>query len=115
MRLSREKAIRFNSCQGSLDGCPTNSDDAMPISNPVPLNSIDPKDIEGPSCSSQEESIPGIDSSDRAFLENIFNLMRKEETFSGQVKLMEWIMQIHNSAVLQSYVCSLLLCLNWSD
>ncbi|XXG80651.1 hypothetical protein AAC387_Pa09g1467 [Persea americana] len=104
VRLSREKAIRFNSCKEFPDGCPTNSDDAILLNNPVPLNSLDPKDVEGPSCSSQEESVPGIDSSDKNFLENIFNLMRKEETFSGQEKLMEWVLQIHNSAVLQSFI-----------
>ncbi|XP_020580632.1 homeobox protein LUMINIDEPENDENS [Phalaenopsis equestris] len=68
----------------------------------VLVSSIDAKPIQvvPPSSSSQEESIPGIDEDDKKFLENIFNLMRKEGTFSGQVKLMEWILQIHNSAVL---------------
>ncbi|KAJ6797973.1 homeobox protein LUMINIDEPENDENS [Iris pallida] len=54
----------------------------------------------GPSSSQKEETIPGVDSDDKRFLENIFNLMRKDQTFSGQVKLMEWILQIHNTAVL---------------
>ncbi|XP_020698720.1 homeobox protein LUMINIDEPENDENS isoform X1 [Dendrobium catenatum] len=68
----------------------------------VPVSSIDSKPIQVvvPSSSSQEESIPGIYEDDKKFLENIFNLMRKEGTFAGQVKLMEWILQIHNSAVL---------------
>ncbi|XP_058107445.1 uncharacterized protein LOC131251019 [Magnolia sinica] len=30
--------------------------------------------------------------------------MRKEETFSGQVKLMEWVLQIHNSVVLHWFL-----------
>ncbi|XP_042476328.1 homeobox protein LUMINIDEPENDENS-like isoform X2 [Macadamia integrifolia] len=100
VRLSKEKVVKSNASKASQDGSSTVSDPSMPIDQ-VPLNSVDPKTVEGvPSCSSQEEALPDIDNSDKTFLENIFNLMRKEETFSGQVKLMEWILQIHNSAVL---------------
>ncbi|XP_058084253.1 homeobox protein LUMINIDEPENDENS-like [Magnolia sinica] len=112
VRLSREKTIRFSACEASPEGSKaspngiiSNSDNVMPVSNPVPVNSVDPKTAEeGPSSSSQEENIPGIEDSDKTFLENIFNLMRKEETFSGQVKLMEWVLQIHNSAVLHWFL-----------
>jgi hypothetical protein len=48
----------------------------------------------------QEEVHPSAESEDKKFLESIFALMRKEETFSGQVKLMEWILQINNVTVL---------------
>lgn len=48
----------------------------------------------------QEETHPGVESEDKKFLESIFALMQKEETFSGQVKLMEWILQINNATVL---------------
>ena len=48
----------------------------------------------------QEEVHPGVESEDKKFLESIFALMRKEETFSGQVKLLEWILQINNVTVL---------------
>jgi len=48
----------------------------------------------------QEEVHPGVESEDKKFLESIFALMQKEETFSGQVKLMEWILQINNVTVL---------------
>ncbi|KAJ4957252.1 hypothetical protein NE237_014035 [Protea cynaroides] len=100
VRLSKEKVVRSNASKVSQDECSTSSDPAMPIYQ-VPLNSVDSKTVEEvPSCSSQEETLPDIDSSDKTFLENIFNLMRKEETFSGQMKLMEWILQIHNSSVL---------------
>lgn len=58
---------------------------------------------DGPSCPSQEAT-PGMDSDDRKFLENIFSLMRKEQAFSGRLKLMEWVLQIHNSAVLSWYL-----------
>ena len=68
--------------------------------NPKPVD-------EGPSCSLQEETSPCVDSDDKKFLENIFNLMRKEQTFSGRVKLMEWVLQIHNSAVLSWYIIQL--------
>ncbi|CAO1942942.1 unnamed protein product [Urochloa humidicola] len=52
----------------------------------------------------QEEVHPGVESEDKKFLESIFALMRKEETFSGQVKLMEWILQINNVTVLSWFV-----------
>ncbi|KAE8779729.1 homeobox protein LUMINIDEPENDENS [Hordeum vulgare] len=48
----------------------------------------------------QEEVAPGVESEDKKFLDSIFALMRKEETFSGQVKLMEWILQINNATIL---------------
>lgn len=48
----------------------------------------------------QEEVHPRVESEDKEFLESIFALMQKEETFSGQVKLMEWILQINNVTVL---------------
>ncbi|XP_077224732.1 homeodomain-like superfamily protein isoform X2 [Tasmannia lanceolata] len=109
VRLSREKAIRFNASKASPDGCSIEFTHAVPVSDQVPVNSVDPKNVnsvdpknveEAPKCSSQEEIIPGLDSADKNFHENIFILMRKEETFTGQVKLMEWILQTHNSAVL---------------
>ncbi|CAO2195800.1 unnamed protein product [Urochloa humidicola] len=52
----------------------------------------------------QEEVHPSVESEDKKFLESIFALMRKEETFSGQVKLMEWILQINNVTVLSWFV-----------
>lgn len=71
----------------------------------APLNTMDPMVIqEGPSSSLQEENFPGIDASDKNFVENIFDMMRKEETFSGQVKLMEWIMRIQNASVLYRFL-----------
>lgn len=60
-----------------------------------------PINTEGPSCSTQDEDIPlGMNDVDKHFVENIFTLMRKEDKFSGQVKLMEWILQIQDSSVL---------------
>ncbi|KAI8522727.1 hypothetical protein RHMOL_Rhmol13G0019400 [Rhododendron molle] len=82
------------------DGVPLNTNPSLPI-YPVPLSTVGPvSSEEGPSCSAQEETIPGLDDAGRHFVDNIFSLMRKEETFSGQVKLMEWILQIQNSSVL---------------
>ncbi|KAF8401507.1 hypothetical protein HHK36_012447 [Tetracentron sinense] len=106
VRLSREKVIRSNACNASQDWCPTSSDPAMPIDQ-VPLNSVDPNTVEQASpCSTHEETIPGnvIDDPDRTFLENIFSLLKKEETFSGQVKLMEWIMKIQSASVLNWFL-----------
>ncbi|KAK1319723.1 Homeobox protein LUMINIDEPENDENS [Acorus calamus] len=71
----------------------------------APLNSLVTKPAEeGPSCTSQEDAIPDIDDFDQKFVRNIFSLMQKEETFSGQVKLLEWILQIQNSAVLDWFL-----------
>ncbi|KAJ8497672.1 hypothetical protein OPV22_008224 [Ensete ventricosum] len=55
---------------------------------------------EGCRSLSQEKTVPGVDSDDKEFLDNIFNLMRKEDTFSGQVKLLQWVLCIQNTAVL---------------
>ncbi|KAA8549189.1 hypothetical protein F0562_000873 [Nyssa sinensis] len=105
VQLSREKAVRSNASKEELqDGLPTNSDSLLPI-NPVPLNSVGPTSIEeGSSCSKHDEILPGIDDFDKNFLENIFSMMRKEETFSGQVKVMDWILQIQNSSVLNWFL-----------
>ncbi|XP_059659526.1 homeobox protein LUMINIDEPENDENS [Cornus florida] len=104
VRLSREKALRANACKEEVqDGVSTSSDPMIPI-NTVPLNSVGPTNVEGPSCSTQDEILPGIDDSDKNFIENIFAMMRNEETFSGQVKLMEWILQVQNSSVLNWFL-----------
>ncbi|CAL9071645.1 unnamed protein product [Musa textilis] len=55
---------------------------------------------EGCQSLSLEKTVPGVDSDDKEFLDNILNLMRKEDTFSGQVKLLEWVLRIQNTAVL---------------
>ncbi|GJM91967.1 hypothetical protein PR202_ga08390 [Eleusine coracana subsp. coracana] len=52
----------------------------------------------------EEEVVPGVESADKKFLDSIFALMRKEETFSGQVKLMEWILQINNVTILSWFL-----------
>ncbi|TXG63491.1 hypothetical protein EZV62_010485 [Acer yangbiense] len=73
--------------------------------NPVPLNSVGPPSVEESlACSAHDDSLVGIDDLDKYFVVNIFNLLRKEETFSGQVKLMEWILKIQNSSVLSWFL-----------
>ncbi|KAK8283341.1 hypothetical protein V6Z12_D08G088000 [Gossypium hirsutum] len=101
VRLSREKALRSNACKEAEDGVlPTGSEAVIPV-EPVPLNSVGPvSSEEAPSCSTQDDSLTGIDELDKHFVENIFSKMHKEETFSGQVKLMEWTLQILNPSVL---------------
>ncbi|KAL5561526.1 hypothetical protein UlMin_031273 [Ulmus minor] len=97
-RLSREKSIKSNTCPELLDGVSVSSD---PSINPVPLNTIVPTNAEeAPSSSANNDALSSMDELDKQFVENIFNLMRNEETFSGQVKLLEWILQIQNSSVL---------------
>lgn len=99
--MSREKTIKSNASSEQHDGVPASSD-------PVPLNTIGPASVEEtPSCSNNDDTLPGLDDLDKQFVENIFNLMRKEETFSGQVKLMEWILRIQSSAVLCWYLSSI--------
>ncbi|PIA44474.1 hypothetical protein AQUCO_01700223v1 [Aquilegia coerulea] len=89
----------------TLEGLCSTNESAMHVINPTPLNSMDPKAVgEAPSCSSKEETVPGADDFEKKFIENIFSSMRKEETFSGQVKLMEWILQVQNSSVLYWFV-----------
>ena len=83
-----------------------NSEAPVPlnIDTPVPLNTIKPSNVDnGPSCSTQDSELSGIDGIDKHFVQTIFSMMQKEETFSGQVKLMEWILQIQNSSVLCWY------------
>ncbi|KAK0582114.1 hypothetical protein LWI29_021628 [Acer saccharum] len=94
-------------CVIPTDPVPLNS--VVPTSviptNPVPLNSVGPPSVEeSPACSALDDSLVGIDDLDKYFVVNIFNLLRKEETFSGQVKLMEWILKIQNSSVLSWFL-----------
>lgn len=98
IRLSREKAIQSAEHVKEQDGSLSSNLDVQ--NHPVPLNSMGPLSIEAPSCSTQNEVLPDTDDSDKYFIDNIFSLLRKEETFSGQVKLMEWILQIKNASVL---------------
>lgn len=130
VRLSRDKVTRIDASRASSIGCSLSSEQCLPVSEAASTSSVDNMMIreqitvtgnamiistvrdgqqdttdlkkveEGPSSTMLEETVPGIDTNDRKFLDNIFNLMRKEETFSGQVKLMEWVLQIHNAAVL---------------
>lgn len=100
VRLSREKANRSSSCKEVLDGIPLGCDPNEPLTA-VPLDSVAPISTEEGSTSlTQNEVVQSADQSDKYFIDNIFSLMRKEESFSGQVKLMEWILQIQNSSVL---------------
>ncbi|XVF72565.1 hypothetical protein PTKIN_Ptkin12aG0131500 [Pterospermum kingtungense] len=101
LRLSREKAQRSNGCKQTTEGVAPTVSDAMIAVEPVPLNSVGPVNAEeAPSCSTQDDAVTAIDELDNHFFENIFSKMQKEETFSGQVKLMEWILQIQNPSVL---------------
>lgn len=101
--MSREKAVKTNADQEVHDRALARSDSLIPI-NAVPLNSIGPSKIEeAPSTSTQDEALPILDDSDKQFVDNIFNLMQKEETFLGKEKLMEWILQIQNEMVLCWY------------
>ncbi|KAK9084192.1 hypothetical protein Scep_030663 [Stephania cephalantha] len=105
VRLSREKSIKSDVCKISSDGNLPGSDSSIPTINPAPLNSLEPSTTEeAPSCSSQEVTIPGIEDSDKTFVDNIFSSMRKEVTFSGQVKLMDWILQVQNPSVLSWFL-----------
>uniref|UniRef100_A0A803NB61 Homeobox domain-containing protein n=1 Tax=Chenopodium quinoa TaxID=63459 RepID=A0A803NB61_CHEQI len=99
VRLSRERAIRANGNKELQDIISADSDLMLPIDT-TPLSSIGPDVEEAPSCSNQDEGLPGLGESEKDFVENIFSSMCKEETFSGQVKLMDWILQIENPTIL---------------
>ncbi|KAL5060512.1 hypothetical protein RYX36_032116 [Vicia faba] len=98
VQLSKERALKSNSCAESLD-VQMNSDPVRSI-NPAPLNSVGATNVEEASCSTQEAALSDLDDLDKQFVENIFGLMQKEETFCGQEKLMEWILSIQNFSVL---------------
>ncbi|KAK6937421.1 hypothetical protein RJ641_030929 [Dillenia turbinata] len=101
VRISREKVTRSGACKELEDGPTAACSDPMVPIDQVPLNSVAPSVVEEvPCCSTQDAALPGLNDIDNNFLENIFSLMRKEETFSGQVKLMEWILKIENSSLL---------------
>ncbi|KAL1542661.1 homeobox protein LUMINIDEPENDENS [Salvia divinorum] len=75
------------------------------VTEPIPLATVVPISIdEGPSSSKRHEDLPGLVDSEKHFIENIFDLMRKEESFSGQVKLIRWILRITNPSVLNWFL-----------
>ncbi|KAG9156972.1 hypothetical protein Leryth_009023 [Lithospermum erythrorhizon] len=100
VRLSREKANRSSLSNELLDGGLSSSDPNC--SGPVPISTVSME--EGPTTSPQEEIIPGLDEADTYFFKNILNLMRKEDTFSGQVKLMDWVLRVQNPTILNWFL-----------
>jgi hypothetical protein len=92
--------------QNSLQQAEAQQNTATPTPTPVtPMETAEPTDAKINPVSvqketKQEEVAPGVESEDKKFLDSIFALMRKEETFSGQVKLMQWILQINNATIL---------------
>ncbi|KAI4303354.1 hypothetical protein MLD38_038997 [Melastoma candidum] len=103
-RLSRERISRSAAVENPSDDVPTTSQSRV-SSDPVPLNSIAPTDTGVESnFTAQENMFPGLDESEKKFVDNIFKLMSKEETFSGQLRLMDWIRQIQNPSVLSWFL-----------
>lgn len=106
VQLSKERALGSNSCEDPHD------DKIIPdparLSNPASVNSTIPSSAEEASCTTQDAALPDLDDSDKHFVDNIFSLMQQEETFSGQEKLMEWILTIQNFSVLLWYTISFL-------
>ncbi|KAL8548585.1 hypothetical protein ACS0TY_007759 [Phlomoides rotata] len=106
VRLSREKANRSSACDLVHDGVtPTSNPDIT--AEPIPLQTLPPTEtniVEGPSCSKRHEGLSCMTDSDLHFVENIFGLLRKEESFSGQAKLLRWILQIKNPSVLNWFL-----------
>lgn len=108
VRMSREKA---NPSASNLmhDGITPTSSSEMPV-EPIPLATVAPISIdEGPSSSKRPEDLPGLADPDKHFVENIFGLLRKEESFSGQLKLIRWILRITNPSVLNWYLVFLFM------
>uniref|UniRef100_A0ACD5WIT5 Uncharacterized protein n=1 Tax=Avena sativa TaxID=4498 RepID=A0ACD5WIT5_AVESA len=95
--------------QNSLEQAEVQQSAAIPTPIITPAGIIQPTDpkINPDSIqkeAKQEEVAPGVESEDKKFLDSIFALMRKEETFSGQVKLMQWILQINNVTILSWFL-----------
>jgi membrane protein insertase Oxa1/YidC/SpoIIIJ len=95
--------------QNSLEQAEVQQSAAIPTHITTPSGTIQPTDpkINPDSIqkeAKQEEVAPGVESEDKKFLDSIFALMRKEETFSGQVKLMQWILQINNVTILSWFL-----------
>ncbi|KAF7818232.1 homeobox protein LUMINIDEPENDENS [Senna tora] len=105
VQLSRERVIRSNFCEEAHDGSPINSDSMRPM-DPAPLNSAGATRVQDASCSTPDNALSVLNDLDRHFVDNIFILMQKEETFSGQEKLMECILKIQNSSVLCWFLSS---------
>ncbi|XP_073064850.1 homeobox protein LUMINIDEPENDENS-like isoform X1 [Primulina eburnea] len=104
VRLSGEKADRSRTCDESHDETPSTSYPNV-SAEPVPIDTVAPNSHEASSRSMQPEVVPlGKENSDRHFMVNIFRLMRSEESFSGQVKLLEWILQIETISVLHWFL-----------
>lgn len=106
VRLSREKANRSSACDLVHDGL-TSTSHPDTAAEPIPLQTLPPTETnidEGPSCSKRHEGLSGMTDSDLHFVENIFDLLRKEESFSGQVKLLRWILQMKNPSVLNWFL-----------
>ncbi|XP_055813378.1 homeobox protein LUMINIDEPENDENS isoform X2 [Solanum dulcamara] len=108
LRFSREKPSISNlsiegPCPIPLSSDPSSQTEPVPLDSavPIPLDSAVPICTEeGPSCSTQDEVLTGIEERDRHFVDNIFTLMTKVEAFSGKVKLMDWILEVQNPSVL---------------
>jgi hypothetical protein len=90
--------------QNSLQQAEVQQNHAAPIipSATIALQPTDAKiNLDSVRKETKEQGVvPDVESEDKKFLDSIFALMRKEETFSGQVKLMEWILQINNATIL---------------
>lgn len=106
MQLSKERALGSNSSEDPQDD--KIIPDPVRLINPASVNSTVPSNAEEASCSTQDAALSDLDDSDKHFVDNIFSLMQQEETFSGQEKLMEWILTIQNFSVLLWYTISFL-------
>ncbi|KAL3644793.1 hypothetical protein CASFOL_009973 [Castilleja foliolosa] len=103
-QLSREKINRSTTSDGMCGGIASTPDPNMPV-EPIPISTMAPTNIhEEPSCSNRPEILSGIEESDKHFIENIFSLMRKEESFSEKVKLLKWILRMENPSVLNWFL-----------
>ncbi|RWW21045.1 hypothetical protein GW17_00014810 [Ensete ventricosum] len=99
VRLSCEKVTRLEESKTSKEDHSVSLDQSLVVSKET-LTSVNLVKEEGCPSLLQEETIPGVNSDDKEFLNNMLNLMRKEQRFSAQVKLMEWVLCVQNSAVL---------------
>ncbi|XP_075500899.1 homeobox protein LUMINIDEPENDENS-like isoform X1 [Primulina tabacum] len=104
VRSSGEKADRSRTCDDIHHGTASTLYPSV-SAEPVPIDTVAPNSHEGTSRLMQPEVVPlGKEKSDVYFMDNIFRLMRSEESFSGQVKLLEWILLIEKISVLHWFL-----------
>ncbi|KAL9168471.1 hypothetical protein ABFS82_04G017500 [Erythranthe guttata] len=106
VRLSGEKGNKSTACDAIHDDTTSLSDSNRPP-EPVPLYTMAPVPInieEGPSCSKSDDVLSAMGDPDLHFVNNILSSMKKEESFSEQVKLLRSILRMNNPTLINWFL-----------